>query len=242
MKEQRLRYPRPRPGGREAWQQQIELVPHTSGKSRGRKSAGEGFRRMGGAKRAQRAGQGGGSAPTSHRDPGQRHWRCVWRRVVGDSAFAGTKGEVPRPWGSCRSLPNSSKSRTYHRWLGGADGHQPSARESVDVLGTWMCRYWMASGAPCAVADGTRRRGAPVISIVKIIGDDPTPSTERIVTTPRSILLARMARSTAWMDTATDDTSRIARAPWILDVDDHQVALRPRGERGRIQPHETGRV
>jgi hypothetical protein len=106
----------------------------------------------------------------------------------------------------------------------------PNAPAVVDVLGTWLL----------SILDGQRRyahvaglRGdevAPqILGMNKIISDEslrralahlaPNPP-KRGGEEERAARAAQLAKSTAWMDTALDESVREAlRTPWILDTD-----------------------
>ncbi len=99
----------------------------------------------------------------------------MWRRLVGDSTFAGTKGEVPRPWGSCRSLPNSSKSRAYSP-VGWGGVRWPYTSSNARVGRRSRHLDVVESGWPAALAHVTGLRGdevAPqILGMNKIISDE----------------------------------------------------------------------
>jgi hypothetical protein len=106
----------------------------------------------------------------------------------------------------------------------------PNAPEVVDVLGTWLL----------SILDGQRRyahvaglRGdevAPqILGMNKIVSDESlrralahlAPNQpKRCDEEERAARMTQLAKSTAWMDAALDESTREAlRTPWILDID-----------------------
>jgi len=120
----------------------------------------------------------------------------------------------------------------FDRWVAGCPMSytSPNAPEAVDVLGTWLL----------SILDGQRRyahvaglRGdevAPqILGMNKIVSDEslrralahlaPTQS-KRCGEEERADRKAQLAKSTAWMDAALDESTREAlRTPWVLDAD-----------------------
>jgi hypothetical protein len=120
----------------------------------------------------------------------------------------------------------------FERWMDGCPMtySSPNAPDTVDVLGTWLL----------SILDGQRRyahvtglRGdevAPqILGMDKIISDEslrralahlaPTQD-KRCGETEQADRQAKLAKSTAWMDAALNESTREAlRTPWILDVD-----------------------
>jgi len=120
----------------------------------------------------------------------------------------------------------------FDRWVDGCPMTytSPNAPDTVDVLGTWLL----------SILDGQRRyahitglRGdgvAPeILGMDKIISDESlrralahlAPAQDkRCSETEQADRKAKLAQSTAWMDTALNESTREAlHAPWILDVD-----------------------
>ncbi|MHB9102151.1 MAG: hypothetical protein ACYC2E_11620 [Sulfuricella sp.] len=143
----------------------------------------------------------------------------------------------------------------FARWVDGCPMAytSPNAPEVVDVLGTWLL----------SILDGQRRyahvaglRGdevAPqILGMNKIVSDESlrralahlAPSQpKRESEEERAARADQLAKSTAWMDAALDESTREAlRTDWILDIDTHrQTVVRPPGGCGdRLQPHQTG--
>jgi len=120
----------------------------------------------------------------------------------------------------------------FARWMDGCPMAytSPNAPAVVDVLGTWLL----------SILDGQRRyahvtglRGdevAPqILGMNKIVSDEslrralahlaPNQS-KRCGEQERAVRAAQLAKSTAWMDTALDESTREAlRTAWILDID-----------------------
>lgn len=120
----------------------------------------------------------------------------------------------------------------FARWVDGCPMAytSPNAPDEVDVLGTWLL----------SILDGQRRyahvaglRGdevAPqILGMNKIVSDEslrralahlaPNQS-KRCNEAERAARTLQLARSTAWMDAALDESTREAlRTAWILDVD-----------------------
>ena len=120
----------------------------------------------------------------------------------------------------------------FARWKEGCPmGYtSPNAPEVVDVLGTWLL----------SILDGQRRyahvtglRGdevAPqILGMNKIVSDESlrralahlAPNLSKSANEEdRAARAAQLAKSTAWMDAALDESTREAlRTPWILDTD-----------------------
>jgi hypothetical protein len=120
----------------------------------------------------------------------------------------------------------------FARWMDGCPMAytSPNAPAVVDVLGTWLL----------SILDGQRRyahvsglRGdevAPqILGMNKIVSDESlrralahlAPNQpKRCGEEERAARAAQLAKSTAWMDTALDESTREAlRTAWILDID-----------------------
>jgi len=120
----------------------------------------------------------------------------------------------------------------FARWLDGCPMAytSPNAPDIVDVLGTWLL----------SILDGQRRyahvaglRGdevAPqILGMNKIVSDESlrralahlAPNQpDRASEEERAARAAQLAKSTAWMDAALNESTREAlRTPWILDAD-----------------------
>ena len=120
----------------------------------------------------------------------------------------------------------------FARWMDGCPmGYtSPNAPAVVDVLGTWLL----------SILDGQRRyahvtglRGdevAPqILGMNKIVSDESLrralahlapDQSKRCGEQERAARAAQLAKSTAWMDTALDESTREAlRTAWILDID-----------------------
>lgn len=120
----------------------------------------------------------------------------------------------------------------FARWMEGCPMSytSPNAPAKVDVLGTWLL----------SILDGQRRyahvaglRGdevaAQILGMNKIVSDESlrralahlAPNQpKRCSEEERTVRTAQLAKSTAWMDTALDESTREALSTdWILDVD-----------------------
>ena len=120
----------------------------------------------------------------------------------------------------------------FARWLDGCPMAytSPNAPDIVDVLGTWLLSILDGQRRYAHVA-GLRGDGvAPqILGMNKIVSDESlrralahlAPNQpDRASEEERAARAAQLAKSTAWMDAALNESTREAlRTPWILDAD-----------------------
>jgi hypothetical protein len=163
----------------------------------------------------------------------ERRWRCVLRRLAGDSRSLGRRGKCHGP-GAVGVLCRVPRSLRIYSPAGGTGVRWPTPAPTHPRWST----FW-APGC-LSILDGQRRyahvtglRGdevAPqILGMKKIISDESlrralahlAPNqAKRCSDEERAARAAQLAKSTAWMDTALSESSREAlRTPWILDID-----------------------
>ncbi len=126
----------------------------------------------------------------------------------------------------------------------------PNAPEVVDVLGTWLLSTLDGQRRYAHVAGLRGDEVAPqIFGMNKIISDESLRrALAHLLNQPkrcdgeeRAARAAQLAKSTAWMDAALDESTREAlRTGWILDIDRQTVVWPPGRRRDRLQPHRAG--